>query len=152
MSASAAGRSLICIGTKRKLLFTGRTGVRGTRGLGVSTALAQGQNETAYPESGAAAECPRKCRHPIHGRKAFWSVIVANEVPDQGSRNQAHTEMGQALRVEVAGLAPDLARNSSFRPVLSARKSRPRLWKIQVQRVDIAAIVGGQHISDPSSV
>lgn len=39
-------------------------------------------------------------------------MIVANEVPDQGSWNQAHTEMEQTTRVEVAGLAPDLARNS----------------------------------------
>jgi hypothetical protein len=106
MSAPAARGGLISIGTEGQLLFSDRPGVRRIRGLGTGTALAQGHSKTAYPESGVGPQSPRKCCHPIHGRKAFLSVIVANGVPDQGSWNQAHAEMGQTIRVEVAGLGP----------------------------------------------
>jgi len=97
MSPSAARGGLISIGTEGKLLFTGRTGVHRIRGLGAGAALAQGQSKTAYPESGVESQNPPKCCHPIHGRKAVLPVIVANEVPDQGSWNQADAETGQTI-------------------------------------------------------
>src|SRR5271163_3563003 len=102
---------------ERQLLFSRRRiSIVPMQRLGTSASLgqAQAQSQTQHPKSGARPE-PAKCHHPIHGCAACWSVVVANEVPDPASGNQAHRTPEGTIRVELAGVSMERRKDPAKR-------------------------------------
>ena len=128
-SCAVANRNWISIWVEWKSLCLDRIGVRRIRGLRPGTALAQAQGKTKHPQGRAGPESPSEFCHPIHGRAAFWSAIVANEVPDQGSSNQAHKKTIRAHPCRSCPVAYGDSRRRRARFGFQDKRNRGGRWR-----------------------